>query len=130
MEAVHNKKLQDEAQAAATQEQQKQTKRTARDKKANDNENLEETSKPKTSNPSKRGGTRRADYLSKSQLDFRPYVQRKHILNDLTLDTFLRSCPRRFRRPAVCLELDEEYGTKLFKFAQEAALMQVFNHCF
>ncbi len=127
LEAVHNRKMPE--QSTSTQEVNT-TRRQARDRNQNNDEILEQTSKPKSSAPSRKGALRRTEYLTKSQLDFRPYVQRKQILNDLTLDTFLRSCPRRFRRPAVCVELDEEYGTKLFRFAQEAALVQVFNQCF
>ncbi len=129
LEAVHNRKIKEEAQSTTTQEANT-TRRQARDRNENNDDILEQTSKPKTSAPGRKGGLRRTEYLTKSQLDFRPYVQRKQILNDLTLDTFLRSCPRRFRRPAVVLELDEEYGTKLFRFAQEAAPVQVFNQCF
>ena len=73
---------------------------------------------------------RKAEYLSKEDLDLRPFAQRKHLINDDQLARFLKKCPRRFRRGAVCSDLDDEENQKLMKFAEDLATMLALKNCF
>ena len=67
-----------------------------------------------------KGIIKRTEYLSKEDLDFRPYAQRKHLIKDHKLENFLKSCKRRFRRRAVCMD-DEDDNQEFAKFVEELA---------
>ena len=76
-----------------------------------------------------KGIIKRTEYLSKEDLDFRPYAQRKHLIKDHKLENFLKSCKRRFRRRAVCVEHEED-NQDFTKFVEELATVFALETCF
>ena len=76
-----------------------------------------------------KGIIKRTEYLSKEDLDFRPYAQRKHLIKDHKLENFLKSCKRRFRRRAVCVEHEED-NQDFTKFVEELATVFALKTCF
>ena len=76
-----------------------------------------------------KGIIKRTEYLSKEDLDLRPFAQRKHLINDDILETFLKSCKRRFRRGGLCLEL-EKNNKDFAKFVEELATVFALKTCF
>lgn len=76
----------------------------------------------------RKGVVRRTEYLSKADLDFRPYVQRKHLLDDPTLEAFLKKSARRFRRPAMCVHGDDNETRTLIKFVENTAPLLSMSH--
>ena len=81
--------------------------------------------------PTRRKGiVPKSEYLTKEDLDLRPYAQRKHLIKDHKLESFLKACRRRFRRGAVCVYIDGGDTDELLRYSQDLATMAALNNCF